>query len=126
MYKRYGFNGRYSSVPAELTAPNGLNFVRSVGNPNSRLEKVRKYLSDNGPRSKVEILRDVFGKEVETLVERTSPWQERVGNGKVSYGWGTYLFGYGVRHGFFTKSRKGRSVLWNLTGGSLSQVDGVA
>lgn len=110
MYKRYGFNGRYSSVPAELTAPNGLNFVRSVGNPNSRLEKVRKYLSDNGPRTKREIFRDVFGKEI----------------GQVSYGWGTYLFGYGVRHGFFTKSRKGRSVLWNLTGGSLSQADGVA
>jgi len=116
MFRRYGFNivPKYSSMPADLTAPNGMNFTKSVGNPNSRLEKVRKYLSDNGPRTKREILLDVFGKVVESSVERNLPWQERIGNGKVSYGWGAYLFGYGVRHGFFTKRRMGRTVLWSV------------
>lgn len=100
MFRRYGFNvvPRYSSVHPDLTAPNGLNFSKSVGNPNSRLNRVRDYLSKNGPRTKRDILRDVFGKNV----------------GQVSYGWGTYLFGYGIRHGFFTKTRKGNSVLWSV------------
>ena len=113
MFRRYGFNivPKYSSRPAELTAPNGMNFTKSVGNPNSRLEKVRKYLSDNGPRTKREILRDVFGKEVGDL---RMDWQTRYKLGHTSYGWGAYLFGYGVRHGFFTKVRKGRTVLWSV------------
>ena len=100
MFRRYGFNvvPRYSSAPAWLTAPNGLNFSKSVGNPNSRLERVRSYLSTNGPRTKRDILRDVFGKHV----------------GQVSYGWGTYVFGYGVKHGYFKHERKGRTVLWSV------------
>jgi hypothetical protein len=125
VFKRYGFfrNPRYSSLPAELTAPNGINFVKSVGNPNSRLEKVRKYLSDNGPRTKREILRDVFGKEIGDLREH---WMTRRTKGHVTHGWGAYLWTYGVRHGFFTKTRKGNTTLWSLAGGSLSQADGVA
>ena len=112
MYRRFGYiNPRYSSMPAELTAPNGMNFVKSVGNPNSRLEKVRKYLSDNGPRTKREIFRDVFGKEIGNLKEH---WLVRRKKGHVSHGWGTYLFVYGVRHGFFNKTRKGRTVLWSV------------
>lgn len=113
MYKRFGFwhSPRYSSVVPELTAPNGMNFVRSVGNPNSRLERVRDYLTKNGPRTKREILRDVFGKEVGDLREN---WLVRRNKGNVSHGWGTYLFVYGVKHGFFTKTRKGRTVLWSV------------
>lgn len=100
MYKCYGFaSPRYSSVVPELTAPNGLNFAKSVGNPNSRLEKVRKYLAENGPRTKREIVRDVFGREI--------------GNG-VTAGWGAYLFGYGVKHGHFKYERKGNTVYWSL------------
>lgn len=86
----------HSSRPIHLTAPNGLNFSRSVGNPNSRLERVRKYLRDNGSRTKAEILRDVF-------------------NRPMCRGWGCYLFTYGVIHGFFRKERKGNTVLWSLT-----------
>lgn len=106
---------RKSSVPLELTAPNGLNFVKSVGNPNSRLEKVRTYLRTNGPRTKKDILRDVFGKEV-----GKSSWfydgSKMVSQNPhvVTRGWSTYLFGYGVRHGFFTKVRKGNTVLWSV------------
>lgn len=113
MYKRYGFflSPRYSSMPADLTAPNGMNFVRSVGNPNSRLERVRDYLTKNGPRTKRDILRDVFGKEVGDLREH---WLARRRKGNVSHGWGAYLWTYGVKQGFFTKTRKGRTVLWNV------------
>ena len=113
MFRRYGFNivPKYSSMPADLTAPNGMNFTKSVGNPNSRLEKVRKYLSDNGPRTKREILRDVFGQEVGDIKEH---YMVRMEKGHVSYGWGAYLFGYGVRHGFFHKTRTGRTVLWSV------------
>lgn len=113
MFKRYGFylKPRYSSMPAELTAPNGMNFTRSVGNPNSRLERVRDYLTKNGPRTKREILRDVFGKEVGDL---RMNWMTRRKLGHTSHGWGAYLFGYGVRHGFFKHERKGRTVLWSV------------
>jgi hypothetical protein len=103
---------RQSPVPAFLTAPNGINFTRSVGDPTSRLERVRTYLRNNGPRTKRQILRDVFGKEVGDLREH---WTLRREKGHVSHGWGAYLWVYGVRHGFFTKVRKGRTVLWDVT-----------
>lgn len=114
-YRRYGFHRKYphySSRPAELTAPNGMNFSKSVGNPNSRLERVRSYLLANGPSTKRDILRDVFGKVVDT-----NPWHVRDNLNGVTYGWGAYLFGYGVRHGFFTKTRKGRTTLWSVSNG---------
>jgi hypothetical protein len=113
VYRRYGFNfvPKYSSRPAELTAPNGMNFSRSVGNPNSRLERVRSYLTTNGPRTKRQILRDVFGKEVGDLREH---WMARRSKGHTSHGWGAYLFGYGVRHGFFKHERKGNTVYWSV------------
>lgn len=96
----YGYSRRLSSRPSHLTAPNGLNFVRSVTNPNSRLSRLREYLTLNGPRSKREILRDVFGKEnLDSSTVR---------------GWGVYLFTYGVHHGFLRKERKGNTVLWSV------------
>lgn len=113
MFKRFGFiKPRYSAVPPHLTAPNGMNFTKSVGNPNSRLERVREYLRINGPRTKREILRDVFGKEVGDLREN---WKVRMEKGHTSHGWGAYLWTYGVKHGFFTKTRKGRTILWHVT-----------
>jgi hypothetical protein len=95
----YGYSRRLSSRPRHLTAPNGLNFSQSVGNPTSRLEKVRTYLTVRGEATKVDILRDVFDKTV--------------GNG-VTRGWGSCLFQYGVHHGFFTKVRRGNKVYWSL------------
>ena len=78
-YYKYGH--RMSSVPSHLTAPNGLNFSRSVGNPNSRLEKLRQYLSVNGPSTKREILYRVWGKKV---TDTYIPWNNR--NGEVTRG----------------------------------------
>lgn len=97
----YGYGRSLSSVPRHLTACNGLNFSRSIHNPNSRLNRLRSYLSVKGEATKREILRDVFGK---TLGK---------GRGEVTSGWGTYLFGYGVKHGFFKKVRRGNQVFWS-------------
>jgi len=99
----YGYGRRQSSVFRHLTAPNGLNFSKSVSNPNSRLNRLRSYLSVKGEATKGEILRDVFGKTL------GKDWK----NGHVSSGWGTYLFNYGVRHGFFKKVRRGNQVFWS-------------
>jgi len=105
----YGYGRRRSSVPRHLTACNGLNFSKSVGNPKSRLERVREYLRVNGPRSKREILRDVFGK----TLDHTTKYPNR-SRDMVTSGWGTYLFGYGVHHGFFQKVRRGNVWYWSV------------
>lgn len=97
---RYNYGNSLSSRPRELTAPNGFNFVRSVGVPTSRLERVREYLRVNGPRTKRDILRDVFG------IVNPSSSDVR--------GYHVYVFTYGVRNGFFTKERKGNVTYWNI------------
>jgi len=103
------YGHRRSSVPTHLTAWNGLNFSRSVGNPSSRLERVREYLRMNGPRTKREILRDVFGRTLDHVTKYPNRSRDMV-----TSGWGTYLFGYGVRHGFFRKERKGNITYWSV------------
>ena len=103
----YGYRG-LSSRPSYLTAPNGLNFSRSIGNPNSRLEKVRNYLRVNGRSTKRDILMNVFGK----VVTDVGSYYNR--NGEVTRGWGAYLFTYGQRHGFFKKERIGNKVFYSI------------
>ena len=101
----------HASIP---TAPNGLNLRKSVGNPNSRLEKVRTYLA-HGPRTKREILRDVFGKEIGTAV-----WVENDGHwvcenpNVITRGWGSMFFSIAHRQGYLKKIRKGNTVLWSI------------
>ena len=82
------------------TAPNGLNFNQSVGNPNSRLEMIRDYLTVCGPVTKVEILRDVFDK--------------KIGPDGVTKDWGSTLFQTAVHHGLFSKIRRGNRVFWSI------------
>jgi hypothetical protein len=65
---------------------------------------VLNYLYLRGEATKVDILRDVFGKTM------GKDWT----SGEVSTGWGSYLFTYGVRHGYFQKTRKGNRVLWSI------------
>lgn len=114
MYTTYGYSRRLSSRPRHLTAPNGLNFSQSVGNPTSRLEKVRTYLTVRGEATKREILRDVFGKTIVPSRLQYTIVQNNTNPNEVSSGWGCYLFGYGVHHGFFTKVRRGNKVYWSL------------
>jgi hypothetical protein len=104
----YGYGRSLSSVPSHLTAPNGLNFSRSIHNPNSRLNRLRSYLSVKGEATKGEILRDVFGK----VLDNSTSYLNRHPD-SVTSGWGTYLFNYGVRHGFFKKVRRGNKVYWS-------------
>jgi hypothetical protein len=85
-----------------LTACNGMTFSRSVNNPNSRLNRVRKYLHEVGSATKREILRDVFGFKEEDL------------NPTTVRGWGSIFFGLGVRHKYFTNTRVGRTTYWSL------------
>ena len=97
---RYNYGSSLSSLPRELTAWNGLNFSRSVGVPTSRLERVRTYLRTVGPKSKRDILADVFGlKDLTQVAVR---------------GYHAYVFTLGVKQGFFTKERKGNVTLWNV------------
>lgn len=95
----WGYSRSNSSRPLHLTAPNGLNFIRSEGNPTSRLERVKTYLRVNGPKTKREILRDVFGKD--TLDSTTVR------------GWGSQFFQYATIHRHLTHERKGKTVVWS-------------
>lgn len=96
---------RRSSLPFHLTAPNGLNFSRSVGNPKSRLERVREYLRVNGPSTRRTILRDVFGRV------------------NVNRGWGSTFFALCVRHGFLVKTWEGGTVRWSVGIPNLTEVN---
>ena len=87
----------------QIHAPNGLNLNKSIGNPNSRFEKVREYLRVNGPSTKKDILYYVFGRTVQPF-----------GQNSVTMGWGSYVFGLGVKYGYFKKIRKNNTTYWSL------------
>jgi len=90
-----------------FTAPNGMNFSRSVNNPTSRLNRIRDYLITNGPQTKRNILYNVFGKSL--------PTRRYYNPDNVTRGWGTYVFGLAVKYGYFTKVRRDNSVYWSVT-----------
>lgn len=106
MYRRYGFfiNPRYSSRPAALTAPNGLNLSRSVNNPKSRFRRMMDYLSVKGEATKVDILRECFGKTIGRDFR----------GGEVTRGWGSYLFILAVANGYVKKVRRGNRVFYSV------------
>ncbi len=85
----YGYGRHLSSRPSHLTAPNGLNLSKSIHNPKSRFRRMMDYLSVKGEATKVDILRDVFGKTIGRDFR----------GGEVTRGWGTYLFTLSVRNG---------------------------
>lgn len=89
-----------------VTAPNGMNFRRSVGNPTSRLERIRTYLRTCGRATKRDILRNVFGKEIRS--------GRFAFDGLVSSGWASYVFTYGNHAGLLVKERVGNNVYWNV------------
>lgn len=91
------FKGKYP-----MTAINGMNFSRSIHDTNSRLHRVLEYLRMNGPCTKRDILRDVFGFNDSEL----TPSKVR--------GWGSLLFSLGVHHGYFAKERRGRITYWSV------------
>jgi len=103
-----------SSMHWSLTAPNGMNFTKSVGNPKSRLERVRSYLWLYGSATKRQILADVFDR---TIVEYSSVMKR-----EVTRGWASYVFTYGIRQGFFQKHRIGNEVFYALGPAGLEQL----
>lgn len=117
-----------SSMHWSLTAPNGLNFTKSIGNPKSRLEKVRSYLWLYGTATKRQILSDVFNRTTRDdpaikYSNRTYDNQGgRIYRPFVTRGWGSYLFTYGIRQGFFQKFRQGNQVYYCLGPAGLEQL----
>ena len=95
-------------------APNGMNLSKSVTNPTSRLSRVRSYLHTNGPRTKRDILHDVFGKTigVNRFEYINGKWQTFTPN-IVTRGWASYVFTLAIRYGYITKTRKGNVVLYS-------------
>jgi hypothetical protein len=77
-------------------APNGLNFSKSIGNPSSRLEKVRAYLATNPNATRAQIVIEALG---QSMVVR---------------GWATGFFSLMVRTGKVSKVRVGNRYLYSL------------
>lgn len=100
----YGYGRHLSSRPSHLTAPNGLNLSKSIHNPKSRFRRMMDYLSVKGEATKVDILRDVFGKTI----------GDDFRNGEVTRGWGTYLFTLSVRNGYVKMVRRGNRVFYSV------------
>jgi len=92
------FRGRQEPVePYGSYAPNGLNFDKSVSNPNSRLSKIVRYIRENGPTSRHRLVR--------LLTPKTDI---RVN------GWGSGFFALAIRTGFITKSATHGTYVYNL------------
>ena len=81
-------------------APNGLNFSQCIHNPESRISRIVRYISDmqkNGHNpTRRELLTNALGKQ------------------NAGRGWGTYVFGYGIKNGFITKQRVGNTFVYGL------------
>ena len=109
---------QYSSRPASLTSPNGLNFTKSVGNATSRLERLRTFLFQNGEMTKTEIITKLFGKNIDNtpIIWGESGIMSGPLPNTVTRGWGSYLFGNAKRHGFIYSRRVGKSVVWGVNG----------
>ena len=75
---------------------NGMNLSKSYNNPKSNFRRITDYLSRVGEATKVDILRDVFGK---------------VG---VNRGWCCNVFSLSVKNGYIKKVRRGNRVFYSL------------
>lgn len=104
----YGYGRSLSSRPPQFTAPNGLNLSRSIHNPKSRLRRIMDYLSVKGEATKVEILRDVFGRVVENKHNKYGT------TNVVTRGWGAYVFYLSVKYGYVKKVRRGNKVFYSV------------
>jgi hypothetical protein len=81
-------------------APNGLNFSQCIHNPNSRIARIVRYITEankNGHNpTRSELVSNALGKQ------------------NASRGWGPYVFGYGIKNNFLTKERIGNTVVYGL------------
>jgi hypothetical protein len=78
-------------------APNGLNFSQCIHNPESRIARIVRYINKNGHApTRRELIVNALGKQ------------------NAGRGWGTYVFGYGIKNGFLTKQRVGKTFVYGL------------
>jgi hypothetical protein len=91
---------RRTNRPFGFIKHNGLNLAKSPSNPKSRLRRITFYLYVNGPRTRAQILQDVFG----INSQNTSSVR----------GWGAYIFSAATEAGFVTQTRKGRTVMYDV------------
>ena len=77
---------------------NGLNFVKSPSNPSSRLRRLTYFLFVNGPKSKAQILTELF----------------KVHPRKSFRGWGAPFFNAAIRSEFIVMTRVGRKVFYDV------------
>jgi hypothetical protein len=92
----------FHTLPFGHICHNGMNFRNSVKNHNSRLIRMLTYIESqrqmgNLNVTKIDILRDVFGKV------------------NVCRGWGNYLFSLSLKIGFTKMVRKGNKVFYRIT-----------
>lgn len=93
-------NSQNSVAPFGHIAPNGLNFTRCIHNPDSRIARIVRFISEmekiGHQPTRRELVRLALGKQ------------------NASRGWGTYVFGYGIKNGFLTKQRVGNTFVYGL------------
>ena len=92
---------------------NGMNLSKSIHNPTSRFRRVMDYLNTNGPRTKRQILSDVFGKTVGVPYGKyvEGKWVSLTPN-TVTMGWASYVFNLAVKYGYVRKIRRDRTTYW--------------
>ena len=89
---------------------NGLNFKKSVTDRTSRLARTVRYVSQNGPQTRAELLMQVFGRKVTPEPK----WPNRRTGNQCGSTWGCYLFIGAVTAGFLVKTRKGKTFVYSL------------
>lgn len=85
-----------------IRLPNGVTFEKSVNNPNSRLNRIVQYISNYGPSTRKDMLRNIFN-------VYNSPSRRRHADGHSSVFWAGM-----IRVGFIVPRRVGRTVVYDL------------
>ena len=89
---------------------NGLNFSKSLTNPNSRLARVVNFIREKGtPQTRHTLNVLVFG-----LYPRPDGYLNPKTKQRVTRGWGAYLFSLAVKTNILKKTRKGNEWYYSL------------
>jgi hypothetical protein len=114
-------NAKYPTQMFNRKHGNGLDLTLSVNRPNSRLCRVLRFLRDNGPSTKLQILTALYPGKAFSL-NGNPVWHNVPGGGVVTgpsyntYATRSYqsaMFMVAVADGFLSWRRVGNKVLWN-------------
>jgi hypothetical protein len=81
-------------------APNGLNFSQCIHNPESRIARIVRYITEANENGQSPTRREIIS--------------NALGKQNAGSGWGAYVFGYGIKNGFLTKQRVGNTFVYGL------------